>query len=517
MASIRIIEAAGSQRPKRRIGVYVRVSTDSSDQQNSYASQIGYYTAMIEKHPEWELVDVYADEGINGTRLDKRDEFLRLMGDARKGKLDEVFAKSISRFARNARDCLAALRELNLLGVTVRFDKENINTQTLTTELMVSVSSSLAQEESISLSQNMRWSYQKRMQGGKFITCNAPFGYRLHGKEMTIHEKEAEIVRWVFDSYLEGINMYELADAVTATGFRTSEGNARWGLNAISYMLQNEKYIGDSLGQKAFMTDTFPFKEVDNKGQKPKYYAKGTHPAIIDRDTFERVQELIRSRRPKSAGMRGEYVLSRKIVCKKCGATFTRRTTTKGAAVWCCRTHDKEKDACPVGRISETAIYTAFMEMAARLKMNLNTVLTPAISQLQELSQRETRTDSAMLEITKEIGFIQEKSLLLNRLRERNMIPLEAFLQKNADMTARLAELKRQRRLQMDAGDENKKMLKGLRELQHILKETEMQEGFDEQLFGSIVEKVIAESSERIWFQLPGGLMLPGDIKEKMR
>ena len=122
-----------------------------------------------------------------------------------------------------------------------------------------------------------------------------------------------------------------------------------------------------------------------------------------------------------------------------------------------------------------------------------------------------------MLEITKEIGFIQEKSLLLNRLRERNMIPLEAFLQKNADMTARLAELKRQRRLQMDAGDENKKMLKGLRELQHILKETEMQEGFDEQLFGSIVEKVIAESSERIWSQLPGGLLLPGDIKEKMR
>ena len=154
--------------------------------------------------------------------------------------------------------------------------------------------------------------------------------------------------------------------------------------------------------------------------------------------------------------------------------------------MWCCRTHDKGKDACPVGRIPEAGIYAAFMEMAARLRMNLNTVLTPAISQLQELSQRETRTDSAMLEITKEIASIQEKSLLLNRLRERNMIPLEAFLQKNADMTARLAELKRQRRLQLEAGDENRDMLKGLRGLMHILKETERQEGFDEQHFGSI-------------------------------
>lgn len=517
MAGIRVIEAAGSQRPKRRIGVYVRVSTDSSDQQNSYASQISYYTAMIEKHPEWALVDIYADEGISGTSMEQRNEFQRLMRDARKGMLDEVFTKSISRFARNTRDCLTALRELNLLGVTVRFDKENMNTQTLTTELMVSVSSALAQEESISLSQNMRWSYQKRMQSGKFITCNAPFGYRLHGKGMVIHEDEAEIVRWIFDSYLAGMNTTELAEAVTATGFTTGEGNTVWSKSTISYMLQNEKYIGDSLNQKQITLEYFPFTRKRNKGQKPKYYAVGTHPAIIDRDTFDRVQELIRSRRPKSAGAYGEYTLSKKIICKNCGATFMRRTTTKGIAVWCCRTHDKDKDACSVGRISEAGIYAAFMEMAAKLRMNLNTVLSPALSQLQELSQREARTSRGMLEIVKEIGSIQEKSLLLNRLRERNMIPIDAFLQKNADMSARLAELKRQRRLQIEAGDESREMRKGLLELQHILQEAEIKGTFDAQLFERIVEKVIAESSKRIWFQVSGGLLLPSDIKEKMR
>ena len=157
------------------------------------------------------------------------------------------------------------------------------------------------------------------------------------------------------------------------------------------------------------------------------------------------------------------------------------------------------------------------MEMAAKLRMNLNTVLSPALSQLQELSQWEARTSSGMLEIVKEIGSIQEKSLLLNRLRERNMIPIDAFLQKNADMSARLAELKRQRRLQIEAGDESREMRKGLLELQHVLQEAEIKDTFDAQLFERIVEKVIAESSKRIWFQVAGGLLLPSDIKEKMR
>jgi len=514
---VRKIEATTFHQPKRRIGVYVRVSSDSSDQQNSYASQISYYTALIEKHPEWELVDVYADEGITGTKLDKRDEFLRLMGDARKGKLDEILVKSISRFARNTKDCLSTLRELSLLGVTVRFDKENINTGTLTSELMVSVSASLAQEESISLSQNMRWSYQKRMQSGKFITHNAPFGYRLHGKEMTIDEDEAEIVRWVFDSYLDGMNMSELAEAVTATGFRTSDGNPLWRKGAIGYMLQNEKYIGDSMGQKAYMTEAFPFKEVDNRGEKPMYYAEGTHPAIIDKDTFNRVQALIQSRRPKNKGKRGEYLLSRKIICAQCGSTFARRVTQKGNVFWVCRIHESGKDVCSMGRIPEQELYAAFMRTAMKLKMNLTTILAPAIAQLQDLSQSEARSNGAMLAIAKEIAALQEKTLVLNRLRERNLIPADAFLTKNAGISTRLAELKRQRRILLEGSDESHNVLTGLRELQRILKETKITPSFDEELFASTVETVIAESADKVWFRMLGGLKLPAEIRRKSR
>lgn len=518
MANVQVIEAKSARQLKRRVGVYVRVSTDSDDQQNSYESQIKHYTALIEKHTDWELVDVYADEGITGTKLDRRDDFLRMMRDARRGKLDTVLVKSVSRFARNTKDCLQALRELTLLGVALRFDRENLDTETLTTELMVSVSGSLAQEESISMSQNMRWSYQKRMQSGRFITCNAPFGYRLKdGKEMVICEEEAEIVRWIFDSYLDGMNLYELADAVTSTGFPTSEGTPYWQKSSISYILQNEKYIGDSLGQKSCGTDTFPFRSVDNKGQKPQYYAEGTHPAIVDKDTFERVQALIRSRRPKSAGMRGEYPLSRKIVCGNCGTVFMRRVTNSGLVMWVCRQHDKDRRICTLGRIPESEIYAAFMRMAAKLKANLSIILAPAISQLQELSAAENAGNTTMLSIVGEIASLNDKTLMLNRLREKKLLPTESFLEKNAEISNRLAELKRQRRLLLEADDEDHAILQKLRELMRIMKETDIAADFDEQLFGDITEKVIVESQELLRFRLLGGLEVTEHIRGKIR
>ena len=517
MVNVRVIDPVSRQQRKRRLGVYVRVSTDSTDQLNSYSAQIAHYTSLIATWPDCELVDVYADEGITGTKLDRRDDFFRMMRDAKRGMLDEILVKSVSRFARNTKDCLVALRELCLLGVAVKFDKENLNTGALTTELMVSVSGSLAQEESVSLSKNMRWSYQKRMQRGKFITCNAPFGYWLSGKEMFIAEDEAEIVRWIFDSYLAGMNTDDLAEAVTAMGCLTSEGTPYWGRNAINYILQNEKYIGDSLGQKTFATDTFPFRELDNKGQKPQYYAEGTHPAIIDRDTFERAQALMRSRRPKGAGVRNEYPLSRKVSCGNCGTTFRRRLTTGGIVIWGCRKHDENKDACHVGRIPEYEIYAAFTRMASKLKANLTRILTPAISQLRELSSAEGNDNLSMLVVVKEIAQLNEKSEFLSRLRERNLISMDDFLKKNNEISARLSELKHHRRLILEREDEQNGAQFRLFELLHALKDVKITDAFDEQLFADIVERVLVDSQEQVRFQLLGGLELAERIKGKIR
>jgi DNA invertase Pin-like site-specific DNA recombinase len=221
MATVTVIPPKDSNEGPQRVAAYCRVSSDSADQLHSYAVQVRAYTELIEAHDGWELVYIYADAAVSGTRLDKREDFQRLMNDCRRGKIDKVLVKSISRFARNTKDCLVSLRELMQLGVNVQFEEDHIDTETLTTELMVSVSGSLAQEESISISKNQRMSYQHRMERGEFICCRAPFGYQMpDGKNLVIKPDEAELVRWVFASYLAGRSTAWIAVSGTNTTSR---------------------------------------------------------------------------------------------------------------------------------------------------------------------------------------------------------------------------------------------------------------------------------------------------------
>ena len=193
MANVKVIPPREKAPNILRVAAYCRVSSDSADQKHSYATQIRACTEKIGGHEGWELVDVYADEGLTGTRMDQREDFNRMLADCRKGRIDKVLVKSISRFARNTKDCLAALRELTGLGVTVYFEKENIDTAALTTELMVSVYGALAQEESVSISKNQRISYQRRMERGEFITCKAPYGYRSGAERISKFTKKKRL------------------------------------------------------------------------------------------------------------------------------------------------------------------------------------------------------------------------------------------------------------------------------------------------------------------------------------
>ena len=189
---------------KLRVAAYARVSSASDDQLNSFAAQNNYYTTLISSKENWSMVDIYADEGITGTSAEKREDFQRLMADCRRGLIDRVLVKSISRFARNTKECLEAIRELKLLGIGVYFEKENIDTATMSGEMMTALFASFAQAESESISGNMRWSYQRRMQSGEFITCKAPFGYRLRNGKLEVEESEAEIIRLIFNRFLSG-------------------------------------------------------------------------------------------------------------------------------------------------------------------------------------------------------------------------------------------------------------------------------------------------------------------------
>ena len=507
MATIKIIPANPPAPEVLRVAAYCRVSSDSADQLHSYAVQLRAYTELIESHEGWELVDVYADAGLTGTRMDKRDDFNRMLSDCRHGKIDLVLVKSISRFARNTKDCLETIRELTALGVSVRFEEDHIDTKTLTSELMVSVFGSLAQQESNSISQNQRMSYQRRMERGEFITCKPPYGYRMiNGKDMEIVPDEAEEIKWIFQSYLSGMGMEEIANALTAKGLESPDGCPTWSLASVRYILSNEKYIGDALSQKAY-TDGFPFKEKINNGERPKYLIHDCHPAIISREDFQRVQALCEKKGPKKKLVHGKYILTRKLRCRYCGAVFQRKESQCGYVTWCCRTANQSKARCANGRVPEQAVYEAFIRMYNRLRSTLDIILTPALEQLRELQNSLYRDNDDVLVVNKRIADTAERHYKLAKLQVDGRLSADVYATKSAELNGRMMKLNRERQelLKYDAVEKKITLL--------CVTEATLTDGpkimneFDEELFSGLIEGITV-SDHMLRFHLYGGLEL---------
>ena len=252
MSTVTVIQPTITEEKSRiiRCAAYCRVSSDSEDQLNSLMAQTRYYGKFFENSETEILVDIYADEGVTGTREDKREEFQRMMQDCRKGKIDRIYTKSISRFARNTKDCLKNIRELKSLGVTIFFEKENIDTANAKDELMITVMGGLAQEESTSISQNMRWSVQKRMQNGTYRLARPPFGFDIVNGILEVNEKQAQIVRRIFEWYVSGLGTKMIADTLNEKNVPSSQKQKKWTADIVKYILKNERYIGDAVFQK---------------------------------------------------------------------------------------------------------------------------------------------------------------------------------------------------------------------------------------------------------------------------
>lgn len=330
---------------KIRCAAYCRVSSDSEDQLNSFMAQTRYYSQIFEDSETEELIDIYADEGITGTREDKRSEFQRLMKDCRKGKIDRIYTKSISRFARNTRDCLKNVRELKSLGITIYFEKENIDTANMTDEMMITIMGGLAQEESTSISKNIKWSYQKRFEKGTVNVFSAPFGYKLSNGSLIINETQAQIVKEIFEMFLNGIG-YQRISEICQNKYSSYKDNFSY--YGIRYILSNEKYIGDSKYQKTFTTNTLPYRKLPNKGELIQYYIQATHKAIISKETFEKAQALIECRKHKN--ILSESPFSGKIICANCGTKYKRKCSGD-KIYWVCRRHDNLAQLCTNKRI----------------------------------------------------------------------------------------------------------------------------------------------------------------------
>ena len=331
---------ASRQNPNRPLNVaaYCRVSTDAEDQINSYNAQMRYYRNKIMENPKWRFVDIYADEGITGTLAEKRDDFLRMIGDCEKGKIDLILTKSVSRFARNVVDSLKYLRQLKAMGIGVFFEEQNINSLTEESETYIGIYSVIAQSESENISANISWGIHKRMQNGTYACRFNLLGYRRDKttKEPYIVPEEAEIVRKIFNMFLDGPSTVQIKEYLELNGFLTRQGKTEWHRDVILSMLQNEKYVGDVIYQKTFRTDPISKHVVINRGQKDKYLISNNHPAIIDRDTFMRVQTEIarRSNKRKTSDLTttelgkysGKYALSEILYCGECGSPYKRKT-----------------------------------------------------------------------------------------------------------------------------------------------------------------------------------------------
>ena len=362
-----------SEQRKRRTAGYARVSTDSDEQFTSYEAQVDYYTNYIKSRDDWEFIDIYTDEGISGTNTKHREGFKLMIADAMKGKIDLIVTKSVSRFARNTVDSLTTVRQLKEKGIEIYFEKENIWTLDSKGELLITIMSSLAQEESRSISENVTWGQRKRFADGKVCV---PFGHFLgydRGEDgnLVLNEKEGAIIKRIFSMFLQGMTPYGIASQLSADGILSPGKKDKWNAATVKRILTNEKYKGDALLQKSYTVDFLTKKKKANEGEIPQYYVENNHEAIIEPAVFEMVQREMENRQPGHNRHSGVHIFSGRIKCGECGGWYGSKVWHSNSKyrrmVWQCNHKFSGDQKCHTPHLDEDTIKQLFVTAANKL------------------------------------------------------------------------------------------------------------------------------------------------------
>lgn len=497
---------------KIKVAAYCRVSTDSDAQLESLEAQKTHYENYITSRDDWEFAGLYYDEGITGIKKDNRPELLRLITDCKIGKVDFIIAKSISRFSRNTTDCLELVRTLLALRIPVFFEKENINTGSMESELFLAILSSMAESESVSISENSKWSIQTRFENGTFKCSYPPYGYDWDGEQMVINPMQADIVKDIFAALLSGKGTNAIAEDLNRRGVPSKRGG-RWTAATIRGMLSNEKYIGDCLFQKTYSDSQFI--RHSNKGEQPQYMVKDHHEPIISREDFEAAQAFVKQRASekgivKSTGKyQNRYTLSGKIVCRECGGTFKRRIhscTGYKYIAWCCNTHIEDKSKCHMLFVKEDALKLAFITMMNKLIFSHRIILKPYLKAIKNVS-----TDDSLRRIQQVQTMLAqntEKRETLTKLMTQGIIDPVLYNQESNELLSQADSF----RDEIDAlkntvsGDVTK--ITEATALIHFVEKSAMLHEFDDDLFERFVERIIVHSRNDIRFELKCGLTL---------
>lgn len=496
------------ERSIKRVAAYCRVSTDDEDQINSYNSQVEHYTDFIKQNNEWTLAGIYADEAITGTQVDKRVDFQRLIQDCINGEIDMVITKSISRFARNTLDTLKYVRKLKEVNVAVFFEEENINTLTMDGELLLTILSSVAQQEVENISANVKKGLRMKMERGELIGFQGCLGYDYHPetKSISINEKEAEIVRYIFRRYLEGVGGMVISRELEEQGYLSPRGYKRWTETTVLGIIKNEKYKGDVLMGKTFTVDPISKRRLDNFGEQDKFYIENHHEPIISEEDFERAQG-IRLRRAKNrntiANNEGKrekysrkYAFSSMLECGFCGHMLSRRTWHSGLiyrkVIWQCINGTKNgKKYCPHCKgIEEEAIEKAFMESYRQVCYN-NVEITNEFLKTVEEELKDNSLAKELKKVSNQLEKVLKKEKDLVELRLTEAISLDVYQDKYTELaTSKEKLLEEKRALEVTLTDEKalKTRLEGFKKL---LEANKYLEEFDRTVFESIVDKII--------------------------
>ena len=521
MSNMRIIEIPASMREnagrkntvrKLRVAAYCRVSTEEEEQQGSFEIQKLYYTEKINSTPEWEVAGIYADDGISGVHTKKRDGFNQMIQDCKKRKIDLILTKSISRFARNTLDSIQYVRMLKQMGIAVVFEKENINTATMNSEMILTVLSAFAQAESESISQNVARGKRMGYKHGKFaFPYGRIIGYRkgADGKPEIVPE-QAEIIRLIFNSYLQGDSLQSIKAKLETAGALTARGNTEWSAQSIQRILQNEKYCGDVLLQKTFTEDVLTGVHKKNTGQLPQYYIENYHEGIVSKQMFREVQAEIARRNSKSAAnqrkrRRGrynsKYALTELLVCGDCGSPYKRVTWNihgRKQIVWRCvnRIEYGTKFCGSSPSIPEEKLHRAILkavqdlaanftdEVAAQINGILHSIQTGESIKpnLQEQLEQTQQEFDRLLEMS--LDFDEDTPFLDDRLKKLN------------------SKIKRLKKVIDDSAAQQEKASQP--ETLLSAKVLQIQE-YDDALTARIIEKITVRSRNEIEIRFIGG------------
>lgn len=506
MKKITKIEAAQKRgKRKLRVAAYARVSTGSDEQLMSLDAQKEHYEEYIKANPEWEFAGLYFDEGISGTKMARRDGLLKMLSDCEAGRIDYIIVKSISRFSRNTLESVETVRKLCGMGIYIYFEKENIDTGKMEGELLLSILSSLAENESRSTSQNVAWGIQKRFAEGTYKLSSVPYGYRLKDGEIVIEESEAEVVRWIFNEVLSGNTPARLATALMKKGVPPLRGK-KWYGSTVRQMIRNEKYTGDVLLQKTYTDDSFNRKR--NNGERNQYLMEGHHEPIVSRETFEAANRVIDANAAEKNILKGtdkytrRYVLSGRITCGECGGKWKRRIIN-GAPHYVCSTHIDDKDSCGQLSIRAESLEAAFTTMMNKLTFARKEVLLPLQGNLSLSGDEESL--QRLVKIDADLAGITERRQRVNGFYSKGLLDPAVYAEETDSILKREKELTDEREsLTRDAegGYERKKALAAL--LKYTLKGT-MQTEYSEELLDEHVDSIVIYSRTEAGFVMKCG------------